>query len=53
MVKIYSISDMSLLAAGRVHSKGVNDLKWSPDEKQLVSGSHDCGIAVWNFFSLE
>lgn len=33
------------------HSAGVNKLKWSPDEKQIVSVSLDGSICIWNFFS--
>ncbi len=53
LVKVYLVQDGSLVTAGHVHSQTVKDLAWSPDEKQIVSSSGDCGIAVWNFFGIE
>ena len=28
----------------------VASVRWSPDEKQLISVAEDCSIIVWNFY---
>lgn len=38
----------TLIASGVCHSSRVNSVKWSPDEKQLVSVGDDCSICVWS-----
>ena len=43
----------ALLAATLGHSARVLSLRWSPDEKQIVSVGADCCICVWNFFGGE
>ena len=48
---IYEISTLNLISQGAVHSSRVNRLKWSPDQKQIVTVSDDCSIALWNFYA--
>ena len=43
----------TLIASGVCHSSRVNNVRWSPDEKQLVSVGEDCSVCVWNFFAPE
>jgi len=43
----------ALLAATLGHSARVHSLRWSPDEKQLVSVGADCCICVWNFYGVD
>ena len=52
-VFIYSLdglSNFSFLGKGLGHSGPVTKLKWSPDEKQIISVSTDSSISVWNFY---
>jgi WD40 repeat protein len=45
------LSTGKLLAKGEGHSKTINDLSFSPDDKQLVSVGEDATIFVWNVFA--
>jgi WD40 repeat protein len=38
------------MAQGHGHSEDVAALRWSPDEKQVLSVGDDCCICVWNFY---
>jgi len=44
------LNQFQFLAKGLGHSGPVIKLKWSGDEKQIISVSTDSSIAVWNFF---
>lgn len=52
-VKVFETARGVLVAANLGHSAPVTDLKWSPDEKQIVSVGADCCICVWNWFGTE
>ncbi len=50
---VYSISGLNefgYLAKGLGHSGPVTKVRWSPDEKQIISVSTDSSISVWNFY---
>ena len=50
---IYSMSGLNsfnFIAKGLGHSGPVTKLRWSPDEKQVISVSTDSSISVWNFY---
>ena len=47
---VFDIANLTLVAQGAVHSAKVNKLRWSPDQKQIVTVSDDCSIALWNFY---
>lgn len=52
-VFVYAISQLNnfqFVAKGLGHSGPVIKLRWSLDEKQIISVSTDSSIAVWNFF---
>lgn len=51
-VNIFDLSSggIRLIAQGQGHSDAVQELKWSPDEKQLISVGDDTCICVWNFY---
>jgi len=52
-VFVYSISGLNsftFLGKGLGHSGPVTKVKWSPDEKQIISVSTDSSISVWNFY---
>lgn len=39
------------IAQGTAHSLPITRLHWSPDEKQIVTLSEDCSVAIWNFYA--
>lgn len=43
-------NQVQFLAKGLGHSGPVTKLKWTPDEKQIISVSTDSSISVWNFY---
>ncbi|OMJ86838.1 hypothetical protein SteCoe_11542 [Stentor coeruleus] len=47
---IFEIGNNNLVSQGAVHSSKINRLRWSPDQKQIVTVSDDCSIALWNFY---
>eukprot|EP01052_Picozoa_sp_SAG31_P007095 SAG31_NODE_334_length_17513_cov_10.799989_3_plen_641_part_00 len=49
-VTIWDITAGTLIASGVCHSAPILAVKWSPDEKQVISTGEDCCICVWNFF---
>jgi WD40 repeat protein len=52
-VFVYSISGLNqftFLTKGLGHSGPVTKVKWSPDEKQIISVSTDSSISIWNFY---
>jgi len=52
-VFVYSITGLNnftFISKGLGHSGPVTKLKWSPDEKQIISVSTDSSISVWNFY---
>lgn len=52
-VFVYSLqgqNQFNFVAKGLGHSGPVTKVRWSPDEKQLISTSTDSSISVWNFY---
>ncbi len=49
IVRIWDIKTDTLITKGWCHSSQVSSLAWSLDEKQLVTTSLDCSIAIWTF----
>jgi WD40 repeat protein len=47
---IFEVRTSRCLAQGQGHSLPINRLQWSPDEKQIVTVSEDCSVAIWNFY---
>ena len=50
LLKIWDVETMELIASQEGHSGGIMDLKFSPDDKQLVSVGEDGIILVWNIY---
>jgi WD40 repeat protein len=52
-VFVYSLigdTGVQFVGKGLGHSAPVTKVKWTPDEKQVVSVSMDSSISVWNFY---
>eukprot|EP00164_Ancoracysta_twista_P004891 GFYU01006652.1.p1 GENE.GFYU01006652.1~~GFYU01006652.1.p1 ORF type:complete len:670 (-),score=143.64 GFYU01006652.1:102-1976(-) len=49
-IKIWEVQSNQLIAVGVAHSNHVCDVKWSPDEKQIVSVGLDASVCVWNWY---
>lgn len=43
----------TLLGASRCHATDILRLRWSPDEKQIVTAGQDCAMCVWNFYAAD
>ena len=50
IVKLYDFEKAQLVSHGVGHSKTVLQLKFSPDDKQIVSVGADGCIFVWNVY---
>ena len=50
-VKLWDFNTLELLAVGEGHSGSVNDLKFSPDDRQIVSVGDDGNVFVWNIYT--
>jgi WD40 repeat protein len=49
-VRLYDFSNGLFITECRAHSSMVTCVKFSPDDKQLVSTGRDGLVIVWNFF---
>jgi len=47
---LYDLMTCQCIQELDAHSGGVVNLRWSPDQKQIVTGGRDGCLAVWNFF---
>lgn len=47
---VFDIHNEAYLGKCIGHSSSVNKLKWSYDEKQIVSVGADASLCIWNFF---
>jgi len=50
LLKLWDFHTLELLAVGRGHSGNVNDIKFSPDDRQIVSTGDDGNVFVWNVY---
>lgn len=49
-VIILEMATLKLMGKFIGHSSSITKIKWTPDEKQLISTSVDSSICIWNFF---
>ncbi len=49
---IFNIPQYEFIGKSTGHSSKVNSLKWSPDDKQIISVSSDSSICIWNFYKI-
>mmetsp|Transcript_29123 Transcript_29123/g.38302 ORF Transcript_29123/g.38302 Transcript_29123/m.38302 type:complete len:626 (+) Transcript_29123:45-1922(+) len=51
VVRLWDFAKCTLLSEGTGHSGTINELRFSPDDRQLVSVGEDGNIFVWNVYS--
>lgn len=51
--QLNGLNSFTFLGKGLGHSGPVTKVKWSPDEKQIISVSTDSSISVWNFYGTQ
>mmetsp|Transcript_64097 Transcript_64097/g.134763 ORF Transcript_64097/g.134763 Transcript_64097/m.134763 type:complete len:623 (+) Transcript_64097:52-1920(+) len=49
---IYDLSTCSCIQECQGHSGGITHVRWSPDQKQIVTAGKDGCVIIWNFFEL-
>ena len=47
---LFKLPECEFLSKSQGHSRQINNLNWSPDDKQIVSISNDSSICVWNIY---
>lgn len=47
---LFKLPECEFLSKSQGHSRQINNLNWSPDDKQIVSISNDSSICVWNVY---
>ena len=47
---LFSLPNYEFVGKSQGHSRKINNLQWSPDDKQIVSISEDSSICVWNVY---
>ena len=50
VLKVLEVSSNQIVSLGKGHSACVIALSWTPDERQIITGSEDTCMCVWNFF---
>lgn len=48
----FKTQGLEFIGKSQGHSLPINKLKWSPDDKQIVSVSQDNSICIWNFYKI-
>lgn len=51
MVRLWDANRLTPIEVGVGHSGVVNDIQWSPDDKQVVSVGSDACVFLWNVYS--
>lgn len=49
---IYDLASSSCIQECEGHVAGVTHVRWSPDQKQIVSAGKDGCVIIWNFFEM-
>ena len=49
-VYVFDLATSERIQQHEGHSGAVTSLKWSPDQRQIVSGGADTSVCVWNVF---
>ena len=51
VVRLWDLNTFALLSECSGHSNTINSLKFTPDDKQIVSGGEDGSIFLWCIFA--
>lgn len=49
---IFIIPEFEFIGKSQGHSSSVVNLRWSPDDKQIISVSDDDSVCIWNFYRI-
>ena len=47
---LFKLPECEFISKSQGHSRQINNLNWSPDDKQIVSISIDSSICIWNVY---
>mmetsp|Transcript_9578 Transcript_9578/g.14420 ORF Transcript_9578/g.14420 Transcript_9578/m.14420 type:complete len:697 (-) Transcript_9578:178-2268(-) len=50
VLKVLDVASNQVLSLGKGHSGSILTLSWTPDERQIITGSEDSCMCVWNFY---
>lgn len=50
IVRVWEFSSGKFVSENRAHSNAITSVKFSPDDKQIVSAGRDGMVVVWNCF---
>jgi len=50
LVKLWDLRNMQCLTAGQGHSNTITQVKFAPDDKQIVSSGDDGCVLIWNMY---
>ena len=47
---LFKLPECEFISKSQGHSREINRLQWSPDDKQIVSVSSDSSLCIWNVY---
>ena len=47
---LFKLPECQFISKSQGHSREINRLQWSPDDKQIVSVSSDSSLCIWNVY---
>jgi WD40 repeat protein len=53
VVRLWDLRSFTVISEVTGHSNSINSLKFTPDDKQIVSGGEDGSIFIWCVFEEE
>jgi WD40 repeat protein len=51
-LNIYDLVDCTLIQECEGHLGSINKVRWSPDQKQIITAGKDGCVIIWNFFEM-
>ena len=52
-VTLFKLPEFEYIGKTIGHSKDITNLKWTPDDKQVISLSSDNSVCIWNIYSYQ
>lgn len=49
-ITLFKLPEFEYIGKSIGHSKELSCLKWSPDDKQIISLSSDNSVCIWNIY---